>query len=160
MRIAIVLCIASACLGGLAAVGRHISSSLGVASVAQESAPWPAPAADPALEQLTPDERVNVTVYQRLNRSVVNINTKDVASNAFLLFDIISQGEGSGTVIDRAGHVLTNFHVIEEAQKIRVTLYDGSAYDARVVGGDPDTDVAVLKIDAPAEVLFPVTFGS
>ena len=49
-------------------------------------------------------------------------------------------GEGSGVVVDRLGHVLTNFHVIEGAREIRVTLYDGKTYTARLVGGDPDTD--------------------
>ena len=76
------------------------------------------------------------------------------------MFEIESEGEGSGIVIDRAGHVLTNFHVVEGAREIHVTLYDGKTYLAKLVGGDPDTDVAVLKIDAPADSLFPVAFGS
>ena len=95
-----------------------------------------------------------------MNRSVVNINTRGLSGDKFLMFDVVSEGEGSGTVIDRTGHVLTNYHVVEGAREIRVTLYDGKAYDARLVGGDPNTDVAVLKIDAPAETLFPVVFGS
>ena len=91
---------------------------------------------------------------------MVNINTKSVSGNAIPLFEIISEGEGSGSVIDRVGHVLTNFHVVDGAREIHVTLYDGKTYDARLVGSDPGTDVAVLKIDAPPESLFPVAFGN
>jgi S1-C subfamily serine protease len=112
------------------------------------------------MNSLTPDEQVNIFVYQQVNKSVVNINTKGVSGNALLMFEIISEGEGSGIVIDRVGHVLTNYHVIEGAREIRVTLFDGKDYVGKLVGGDPDTDVAVLKIDAPAESLFPVVFGS
>jgi S1-C subfamily serine protease len=121
----------------------------------------PGAMADPALlDSLTPDERVNVLVYQQVNRSVVNINTKGLSGDRFLLFEIVAEGEGSGMVIDRAGHVVTNFHVVEGAREIHVTLFDGQTYDARLVGGDPNTDVAVLKIDAPADALVPVVFGS
>lgn len=168
MRRAIFLCLLSALLGGLAALARHNPWLSDNQSVAQEPAPWPAdanPAAQPeqppagVLDSLTPDERINVMVYQQVNRSVVNINTKGVAGNALLVFEIVAEGEGSGSVIDRSGHILTNYHVVEGAQKISVTLFDGQTYDARLVGGDPDTDVAVLKIDAPAESLFPVAIG-
>jgi S1-C subfamily serine protease len=109
------------------------------------------------LDSLTPEERVNVLVYQQVNRSVVNINTRAVTG---LVFEIVAEGEGSGMVIDRAGHVVTNFHVVERAREIHVTLFDGQTYDARLVGGDPNTDVAVLKIDAPADALVPVVFGN
>lgn len=151
----------SALFGGLATYGwQH--PSLGNQSTAATPAPMPALAqADPfANKSLSPEEQINVFVYQRMNRCVVNINTRGSAGNNFLMFETVAEGEGSGTVIDRAGHVLTNFHVVEGAKEIRVTLFDGKSYDARVVGGDPDTDVAVLKIDAPAESLFPATFGS
>ncbi|MGD0517974.1 MAG: trypsin-like peptidase domain-containing protein [Thermoguttaceae bacterium] len=121
------------------------------------------------LQHLTPDEQVNVLVYQNVNRSVVNINTTGERS----FFGVADKGEGSGSVIDRQGHILTNFHVIKGARQIRVTLFDGSDYMAQIagvdpatdvavqiVGVDPATDVAVLKIKAPAELLYPVTFGS
>jgi S1-C subfamily serine protease len=171
----------SAILGGWAAIRWQHPALTDSTLVAQEQAPWPeqvqaAPQSqvaiappvpngvssgvqNAALESLTPDERVNVLVYQQVNQSVVNINTRGVSGNA-LLFEIVSEGEGSGMVIDRVGHVLTNYHVIEGAKEIRVTLCDGKTCDAKLVGSDPNTDVAVLKIDAPAESLFPVAFGN
>ena len=175
MRRVALLCTISSILGGLAAIGWHNPLWTGALSVAQEPAPWPAATApgasqqqdvmppvasvDAAFNALTPDEQVNVRVYQQCNQSVVNINTKGVSGNA-LLFEIVSEGEGSGMVIDRSGHVLTNYHVVDGANKIRVTLFDGQNYDAKLVGGDRNTDVAILKIDAPAESLFPVVYGS
>ncbi len=176
MRTIIILCVLSAFLGGLAAVGWHNSPFAAPQTVAQEQSAWsggvpaqgaPQPvAAAPgmaeavSMESLTPDERVNIFVYQQVNRSVVNINTKGVTGDRFLMFEIVSEGEGSGMVIDRAGRVVTNYHVVEGAREIRVTLFDGKTYEAKMLGGDPDTDVAVLKIEAPAESLFPVVFGS
>ena len=169
----LVLCSISAGLGAIVALGwqqsptsRSVSSPNSGAGLA--TPPSPPPGAAPVayqggpsvLDSLTPDERVNIAVYQQTNRSAVNINTLGPSGDRFLMFETIAEGEGSGTVIDRAGHVLTNFHVVEGAQKIQVTLYDGKTYDARLVGGDIDTDVAVLKIDAPPESLFPVVFGN
>jgi S1-C subfamily serine protease len=120
----------------------------------------PPPAADPVEEfELTAEERVNVAVYENVNRSVVNINTKGVRGEAFFLFEIPSEGAGSGSVIDKAGHVLTNYHVIEGAREIQVTLFDGKSYQAELVGEDASTDVAVIRIKAPAASLFPVVFG-
>ncbi|MEN6448933.1 MAG: trypsin-like peptidase domain-containing protein [Thermoguttaceae bacterium] len=170
------LCLLSAVLGGLAALGWRATPLAATASSAQENPVWPGPTAAPAapapaavaaapgaFDSLTPDEQVNVFVYQQANRSVVNINTKADSVDRLLMFEIVAatEGEGSGMVIDKLGHVLTNFHVIEGAREIRVTLYDGKTYDARLVGGDPDTDVAVLRIvEAPPESLYPVTFGT
>jgi len=176
MRTVIILCVLSALIGGLAAIGWHNSPFSAPQTVAQEQSAWSGPVAAQAapppvatapgmteaasMESLTPDERVNVLVYQQVNRSVVNINTKGVTGDRFLMFEIVSEGEGSGMVIDRAGRIVTNYHVIEGAKEIRVTLFDGKTYDAKLLGGDPDTDVAVLKIEAPAESLFPVVFGN
>ena len=104
--------------------------------------------------EYTNEERVNIWVYEQVNRSVVNITTKGFQGERFLLVEVPSEGEGSGVVLDRQGHILTNFHVVEGARQIQVALFDGNTYDARMIGQDPATDVAVLKIDAPPTSLF------
>jgi S1-C subfamily serine protease len=108
----------------------------------------------------TPEERVNIAVYEAVNRSVVNINTKATVAAGLFLVEVPAEGAGSGIVLDNLGHVLTNFHVVEGAQKIQVLLYDGSSREAEVVGSDPATDVAVIRTKAPAELLHAVTFGT
>jgi S1-C subfamily serine protease len=108
---------------------------------------------------LSPEERINVAVYEKVNKSVVHMTTKGVRADAVLMFDMAVEGAGSGSILDKAGHILTNYHVIEDARQVSVTLYDGKSYDARFVGADPVNDVCVIRIDAPSESLFPVTFG-
>jgi S1-C subfamily serine protease len=110
-------------------------------------------------EDLSPDERINVAVYETVNRSVVNITTRGVRSEGFFLLEIPTEGAGSGSVLDKTGHILTNNHVVEGARQVAVTLFDGKSYDARLVGSDPVDDVAVIKIDAPPESLHPVELG-
>ncbi len=110
-------------------------------------------------DEYTPEERVNIFVYEKCNRSVVNINTKGTAGTALFVIEIPSEGAGSGSVLDKRGHILTNYHVVEDAREIQVTLFDGKNYDAHLVGRDPVSDVAVIKIDAPPESLYPVTLG-
>ncbi len=178
MRKLVLLCLLSGIAGTAVAVKWFGGPAVELQTVAQEPAPWsppqgnlPAggPAGSPAapqgaadqipaadLQNLTPDEQVNVLVYQNVNRSVVNINTKGERS----FWGVTAEGEGSGSVIDRQGHVLTNFHVVKGAKQIQVTLFDGNDYQAQIVGVDPPTDVAVLKISAPAELLYPVSFGN
>ncbi len=117
------------------------------------------PVPPPGLDHsLTPEEQVNVAVYENVNRSVVNINTK-ARNDAFLFFDVETEGAGSGSVLDTQGHILTNFHVVDGAREIQVALYDGKSYEGRMVGKDVSSDVAVVKIDAPSESLLPLTFG-
>ncbi len=124
--------------------------------LADPDARTPAPPED-VLKDLDPEERKNVLVYASVNKSVVNITTESEGMGFF--GDETSTGTGSGFVIDKQGHLLTNFHVIQGAGAVRVTLYDGSAYPAKIVGQDASTDVAVLLIKAPVEKLFPVSFG-
>lgn len=109
--------------------------------------------------ELTPDEKVNVSVYEKVNKSVVNITTKTTRSEGLFLLESSAEGAGSGSVLDKSGHLLTNFHVVGDAQEVTVNLHDGKSYDATYVGGDAINDVAVIKIDAAPEVLYPVTFG-
>jgi S1-C subfamily serine protease len=111
------------------------------------------------VNDLTSEERVNIGVYETANRSVVHVTTAGYRGDRFLFVEIPSAGEGSGAVIDRQGHIVTNHHVVEGAQQIQIMLFNDKTYDARLVGHDPVTDVSVIKIDAPPEELFPVTFG-
>jgi S1-C subfamily serine protease len=107
---------------------------------------------------LTPEERVNVAVYEKSNRCVVNITTKAL-KEALLVFEVPLEGSGSGSVLSKHGHILTNFHVIDGAKQIKVALHTGNSYDAEVVGKDPLNDIAVLKIDAPPDDLVPAEIG-
>jgi S1-C subfamily serine protease len=118
--------------------------------------PQPRPAGE---TDLTPEEVVNITVYENVNRSVVNINSKGIRGETFLFFEVPSEGAGSGSVLDTRGHVLTNYHVVDGAREIKVTLFNGKDYEGRLVGKDESNDVAVVKIEAPAESLIPVTMG-
>ena len=106
-----------------------------------------------------PEEQANIAVYDGVNRSVVNINTKATVAAGLFMLEVPSDGAGSGIVLDREGHILTNFHVVDGAREIQVLLHDGSAHEARVVGVDPATDTAVLRVGAAAELLEPVRFG-
>jgi S1-C subfamily serine protease len=116
----------------------------------------PAPP-DDVLKDLDPEERNNVLVYANVNKCVVNITTESEGQGFFS--DETSTGTGSGFVFGKQGHILTNFHVVQGADAVRVTLFDGSTHRARIVGADASNDVAVIRIDAPPEKLFPVTFG-
>lgn len=105
----------------------------------------------------TPEERLNIRVYDRTSRSVVYINTQ--SRREFFMREVVAKGEGSGFVLDQEGHILTNFHVINGANAVQVTLHNGNSYAASVVGADPANDCAMLKITAPRDELFPVRFG-
>lgn len=138
---------AAAQVGGGVAPGNAATTRQGVA-VARTS-----------YEDFAADERINISVYEAVNRSVINIDTKSMRTDSFFFLEVPSEGSGSGSVLDKAGHLLTNFHVIDGAREIQVTLYDGSTFEASLVGQDPNNDIAILKIEAPPELLYPVTFG-
>lgn len=111
------------------------------------------------LSRFTPEEQTNIAVYESGNRGVVHITTRSVRADAFFLFETPTEGSGSGSVLDKAGRILTNYHVVEGARESRVTLYNGKSYLASVVGQDADNDIAVLQIEAPAEMLHPIKLG-
>ena len=109
---------------------------------------------------LTPDELNNVAVFKAASPSVVHITTLELATNLFTM-DVmqIPRGTGSGFIWDEKGYIVTNFHVIQEANAARVTLYDQTNWKAELVGAFPDRDLAVLRIEAPKEKLKPITIG-
>src|SRR5215469_2640356 len=107
-------------------------------------------------ETLSADERNNVDVYRKVVPSVVNVTSRLVTYDFF--YGVVpEEGQGSGFIIDKEGHILTNYHVIANAQRVEVTLYNRKTVTAQVVGADRHYDLAVLKIDTPS--LTPVTLG-
>jgi S1-C subfamily serine protease len=107
---------------------------------------------------ISEDELNNIEVYQKANTGVVNITSKSMVYTLF--YEIPQSGTGSGVIIDNAGHIVTNHHVIKDADQMEVTLADKSTHTARLVGDDPNNDLSVLQIDVPKEKLSPIPLGS
>ncbi len=118
-----------------------------------------AASSDPDAVVYTPEEKVNIAVYENTNQGVVNITTRAARSDMFFMDVPTAEGSGSGSVLDKQGHILTNYHVIEGAQQIYATLANGKSYPAGLVGQDPSNDIAVLQIEAPKEELHPIPLG-
>jgi S1-C subfamily serine protease len=114
----------------------------------------------PAAE-LGPDERATMAVFERATKSVVFIANSAIQRDpwSFNLFEV-TQGSGTGFVWNKQGHIVTNFHVVYGADAIAVTLADRTEHKAKVVGADPDHDLAVLQIQALEDTLVPVVLGS
>jgi len=113
------------------------------------------------LAGFTEDERQNILIYEQLNAGVVNITTETVAINWFLEPVPQAGGSGSGSIINTRGYVLTNNHVIQNANKVFINLADGSQYEGTVIGTDPENDIAVLQFDPPRGMeLCVIPFGS
>jgi S1-C subfamily serine protease len=110
---------------------------------------------------LTKDEKSTTVLFKAAAPSVVHITTHRVERD-FDSLDIykVPRGSGTGFVWDQAGHVVTNFHVIRDADMAYVTFADQSSYPAKLVGLAPEKDLAVLRIDAPAEKLRPLPLGT
>lgn len=111
--------------------------------------------------ELGAEELATIAVFEKAARSVVFITNTAIRRGPFSLdlFEV-PQGSGSGFVWNKAGHIVTNFHVVYGADAINVVLADGADHPAKVVGADPDHDLAVLQIQAPAETLVPLPIGS
>ena len=102
-------------------------------------------------EKLDPDEQNNIEVYHKAIPSVVNITTKTVAYD-FFYGPVPEQGQGSGFIIDKQGHILTNYHVVGDSTQVEVTLHNKKTYKAVVIGRDRGHDLAVVQIQAPEVV--------
>ena len=117
--------------------------------------------ADTRIPQFATDDETNtMQVFNFASPSVVYVTNETVVRDRWTLrLHTVPKGAGSGFIWDEKGHVVTNYHVIEEARKITITLQDRSEWPAELVGSAPEKDLAVLKINAPRERLKPLLPG-
>jgi S1-C subfamily serine protease len=130
-----------------------------VVEVEKEVLVTPVPVPSTAGSQVDIETQILIEVYRKVNPSVVNV-TNLARVELFAEEEAIPQGEGSGFVWDDQGHIVTNAHVVEGADEVQVTLYDGLTLPARVVGVDLDSDLAVVKIESHGQELRPVELGN
>jgi S1-C subfamily serine protease len=133
--------------------GSFLSRNISPGVSAEE--PMPQDLSNPATVS---DEQNSIEVYKTLSPGVAFINTTSY-SQGFWGDIEEGKGSGSGSVIDAKGHILTNYHVVEGAQKLTVSLGGDKVYPAKLIGGDPDTDLAVIKIEPPATGLTVIQYG-
>jgi len=133
--------------------------------------PGPSPTATPILVVVTPtalpqaviyeasaEDLLLINIYERVNPAVVNIEVLRAGAPG-VGGELFPEGEGSGFIIDTEGRIITNNHVVEGADEVQVTLHDGTIVRASVLGTDPYSDLAVIDIDLPPQVLRPVELG-
>jgi S1-C subfamily serine protease len=134
--------------------------------------PSPTPLPQALIQEADAEELLLVNLYERVNPSVVSIQavqtlegfqhpllpegvpTPELPGEPFR-----QTGEGSGFVVDTQGHIVTNNHVVADTSELRVIFFDGTTVPATIVGTDPDSDLAVIKVDVPAESLRPIIWG-
>ena len=109
---------------------------------------------------LATDEQNNIEVYRATSPGVVYIQSTTMVTDFFGMFSRPVEGAGSGSIIDEQGDILTNFHVVANAEKLTVSFGSGKNYPAKVIGKDPDTDLAVIRLlDTPKESMTIVPLG-
>lgn len=132
--------------------------------------PSPTPLPEALLQQTMAEDQLLIHLYERISPSVVSIQTTRASSGGFIhpplpqgiptpQLPFRESGEGSGFVIDTQGHIVTNHHVIADTSEVLVTFYEGTSVPATIVGSDPDSDLAVIKVNVPPESLRPVVWG-
>ena len=116
----------------------------------------------PPPPPVSAQENEGALVFKRVSPSVVAVANNALVRRGFFDFQLyeVPQGAGSGFVWDKQGHIISNYHVVHQANTLTVTFPDGARYDAKLIGIAPDYDLAVLKIDAPPEKLVPVEIGA
>jgi serine protease Do len=143
---------------------RGAETSPEVAEVAPTATPIltpPLPAT--ALEVgVAEEEDLLINLYERVNPAVVNIRVVKRVEQPATFFtpdEFYQEGQGSGFVWDQEGHIVTNNHVVEGADEVEVFFWDDTVVEGKVIGTDPDSDLAVVEVDLPAEELHPVELG-
>ncbi len=122
-----------------------------------------APVAEIQDASVASDEKNNSDVYKAMSPGVVNITSTDYVQDWFQAYP--QQGTGSGSILDKEGHILTNYHVVQGqnggfAQELVVSLANGKSYKAKPIGADPDNDLAIIEIKAPLESLNLIPLGN
>jgi len=148
--------VATAALGGAVAVGAvallgGLDSSTTTTVVTEIATPRAATA--PSAGAMSVNE-----IYERAAPGVVQIASTNRTADAFS-GDLPPSALGSGFVVDKAGHIVTNFHVVEDADEIRVSFSNRDTVEAELVGTDPSTDLAVLRVESQASALTPLPLG-
>jgi 2-alkenal reductase len=130
---------------------------------AQDDIAWPDISTDAVTTlpaDITESERLYAGIYNSVSPSVVSINVVTrSAAGSFSNEEFFGEGTGTGFVIDTQGHIVTNNHVVDGAISIEVNFFDGRIVRGEIVGLDPDSDLAVIRVDLPAEELQPVPLG-
>src|SRR6202158_11725 len=129
-----------------------------VAAIPFETKTGTGAAGGPQNTALTDEEQINVRVYRQASPAVANIATRAIEYD-FFMDPVPVEGAGSGFVIDPRGYILTNFHVVQQAETIEVVLGDQSRFPAKFVGADQRNDVALLKIDPKGKQLAALHLG-
>jgi S1-C subfamily serine protease len=131
--------------------GPGVSPSFAAISPSVEALPTPTPLPDEPLAAAYAEEQLLIELYERVSPSVVHI--------AVMTDGPGEGGTGSGFVLDTEGHIVTNNHVVEDAERIIVRFADDTSAEAEVIGTDPDSDLAVIQVDVSSNLLRPVELG-
>jgi S1-C subfamily serine protease len=118
----------------------------------------PTPLPQAILDEASAEDLLLISIYERVNPAVVNIQVTKPLATGFPQ-DFFQEGEGSGFIIDQEGRIVTNNHVVEGAEEVQVTLHNGIIVKAQVLGTDPHSDLAVINVDLPPELLQPLELG-
>jgi S1-C subfamily serine protease len=140
--------------GTALAIDEAVGSDGGTTVIREVAAASESPAAFENVEG-----RTIADIYRRSGRGVVQVIATQVSSDNPFFGPQETSASGSGFVIDKAGHIITNYHVIEGAREVQVNFSGDDRMDAKVIGSDPSTDIAVLQIDAQARALTPLPLG-
>ncbi len=153
--------------GGLLFIGYFIGTAWktneadSTSTETQEQVAPPIRKEDSSKKNLQPNEKATIELFQKTAPSVAFITTTNMRRNFFSMnVTEIPRGTGSAFIWDKKGHIITNYHVIKGAHRAQVTLADQSTWSASLVGAAPDKDLAVLKIDAPSNLLQPIPLGT
>lgn len=124
------------------------SSTTRIVNLIEAVQPTPTAIPEAARAQFDADEAVLINLYERVNPAVVAISVRRRVGGAFR-----AAGSGSGFIIDKSGHIVTNNHVVDQADRVSVIFWDGTRAPAEIIGTDPYSDLALLKVNRPADQL-------